>query len=458
MNGTLRLRFEWPGLTADELASVLGDRVGIAKSDEDLVWSLELGAEDQALELAVRQTEFPLTGGSDAIYLRDLADLRHLMMLGPNSGISMLLRADDADSVLAGLDARLSRFRERIARDKKVYVFAAHRNAVKCVQYCKKLGIDIIAFVDNDPVKQQKNFYGRDVLALADVPKDAVIINASGRYCLQINDQLRQEGYVWGIDLMEILFLYDLPFQAEAQFRAYVRELVINRPRILSFYLLLADEYSRTVLDALTLFRLSLDSSIVARQAAPYEQEFFAKDVLRFSANEVFVDGGAYDGDSFLRFTAMAPNFSKAYLFEPDSKICKIAAQTIGNDSRVAICNYGLWSSSKELRFSSTGDMDGAISEDGDIRVSVVSIDDFVADRVTHIKLDIEGAEEEALSGASRSISINRPKMAIALYHRATDLWCLPSQIEALGGSYNYSIRHYSHTIDDTIIYAWPQV
>lgn len=456
MNGTLRLRFEWPGLTADALACVLGDRVGISTSDDVLFWSLALGAEERVLELPVRQAEFPLTCSSDAICLRDLADLRHLVSLAPNGGICKLLRAPDAQSVLAGLDARLARFRDRLAREGKVYVFAAHRNAVKCVHYCQQLGIDLIAFVDNDPAKQGSQFYGRAVLPLAAVPKDAVIINASGRYCVQIDEQLRQQGYVWGIDLMELLFLYDLPFQAEGQFRAYVRELVLHRSRVVSLYMLLADEHSRAVLDALTLFRLSLDSSIAGQHAAPYVQEFFAEDVLRFSPNEVFVDGGAFDGDSFLRFAAMAPNFRKAYLFEPDGKICKRAEQKIGDDPRVSICNYGLWSSKKELRFSSTGGMDGAISEDGEICVPVVSVDDFVADNVTHIKLDVEGAEEEALRGASRTISTNRPKMAIALYHRAADLWHLPAQIEALGGRYNYSIRHYSHTVDDTIVYALP--
>ena len=456
MNGTLRLRFEWPGLTADVLARVLGNSVGISESDNGLFWSLALGAEDCALELPVRQVEFPLTCSSDAICLRDLADLRHLVTLVPNGGIRKLLCTPDAQSVLVGLDARLARFRDRLARKCEVYVFAANRNAAKCVHYCRQMGIDIVAFVDNDIAKQGREFYGRAILSLAAVPKDAVIINSSGRYCLQINEQLKLQGYLWGIDLMELLFLYDLPFQAEGQFRAYVRELVLHRSRVVSLYLLLADERSRTVLDGLTLFRLSLDSSMAGQHVEPYEQEFFAEDVLRFSPNEVFVDGGAFDGDSFLRFAAMAPNFRKAYLFEPDGKICKRAEQAIGHDPRVAICNYGLWSSNKELRFSSTGGMDGAINEDGEIRVPVVSVDDFVHDNVTHIKLDVEGAEEEALRGASRTISTNRPKMAIALYHRAADLWHLPAQIEALGGRYAYSIRHYSHTVDDTIVYALP--
>lgn len=456
MNGKLRLRFEWPGLTGDALEGILGDSGGISESYDGLYWTLALGAEDGTLEVPVRQAEFPLARGTDAIYLRELADVHHLVTLLPNGGIQNLLRAPDARTVLARLDARLARFRERLAREGRVYVFAAHRNAIKCVRYCQQLGIELVAFVDNDISKQGSEFYGRPVLPLGAVPRDAVMINASGRYCVQINEQLRQQGYAWGIDLMELLFLYDLPFQAEDRFRAYISELVEHRLSVVSLYMLLADERSRAVLDGLTLFRLNLDSSIAGRQASPYVQEFFAEDVLNFGTDEVFVDGGAFDGDSFLRFASMAPGFRKAYLFEPDSEICRRAEKTIGGDQRVAICNYGLWSSTRELRFSSTGGMDGAISEEGEIRVPVVSVDDFVSDTVTHIKLDVEGAEEEALRGASRTIGGSRPRMAIALYHRAADLWRLPAQIEALGGRYAYSIRHYSQTIDDTIVYALP--
>lgn len=456
MNGKLRLRIEWPGLTVDALAGVLGDSEGISESYDGLYWTLVLGAEDSVLEVPVRQAKLPLACGTDAIYLRELADLRHLVTLPPNGGMQNLLRAPNAHAVLAGLDARLARFRERLASEGRVYIFAAHRNAVKCVRYCQQLGIEIVAFVDNDTSKQGSEYYGHPVLPLAAVPRDAAMINASGRYCVQINDQLRQQGYAWGIDLMEFLFLYDLPFQAEGRFRAYVSELIEHRFGVVSLYMLLADERSRAVLDGLTLFRLNLDSSIAGQQASPYVQEFFAEDVLRFGPNEVFVDGGAFDGDSFLRFAAMAPGFRKAYLFEPDTEICRRAEKTVGGDQRVAICNYGLWSSTRELRFSSTGAMDGAISEEGEIRVPVVSVDDFVSDKVTHIKLDVEGAEEEALRGASCTIGSSRPRMAIALYHRAADLWRLPAQIEALGGRYAYSIRHYSQTIDDTIVYALP--
>lgn len=455
MNGQLRLRFEWPGLTKGDLVKVAHGR-GAIVDDSGLQWLLPLDGECGELEVVVRHTEYPLRAGSAALYVRNLDDLRHLGSLPAAGGIRRLLQAANAAQIAASIDARLARFRDRLTREKTAYVFAAHRNAAKCVRYCRDLGVEVAAFIDNDKSKQGRDYLGREILPLDAVPIDAVIINASGRYCVEINEQLRRSGYPWVIDLMELLFLYDLPFQAEGGFRRYVTDAVDNRLAIATLYLMLADDLSRAVLDGLALFRLTLDSAIAGKVASPYSQEFFAEDVLHFGSGEVFVDGGAFDGDSYLRFARLTPDFSKAYLFEPDAEICRRAEQQAAGDHRVAICNYGLWSTSGELRFSSTGGMDGAICEDGEIRVPVVAIDDFVRDDVTHIKLDVEGAEEQALLGGRRQIARSRPKMAVALYHRADDLWTLPALIETLGGRYQYSVRHYSQTVDDSILYARP--
>ena len=153
----------------------------------------------------------------------------------------------------------------------------------------------------------------------------------------------------------------------------------------------------------------------------------------------------------------MAGDFTRAYLFQPDAAIFKRITSTVGNDIRVVCCNAGLYSKTGELSFSSTGGMDGAISENGGESIQVVALDDFIDVPITHIKLDVEGAEEAALLGGQNHIRQDRPKLAIAAYHKAGDLWDIPTLIESLGGEYRFSIRHYSQTMDDSIIYALPQ-
>lgn len=456
MNKWLKVKFEWPSLTKDNLALVAKGYGTITDGESGLEWNLPLECQGGVTEVVVRQSLFPLKGDSGEIHVRNLHDLEHFAAIRPEGGLHRLLRATDATAITDSIDTRLGRFRNRLIQGKKVYIFAAHRNAAKCVHYCEGLGLEVVGFVDNDKLKQGRKYRGRQILPLEAVDLNATIINASGRYCVEINEQLQRSGYGWCIDLMELLFLYDLPFQAEGRFRKYVTDTLDSRLRIATLYLMLADDFSRTVLDGLLHFRLTLDSAIAGKIASPYREEFFAEDLLSFAAGEVFVDGGAFDGDSYQHFAQMAPEFARAYLFEPDAAISQRAEQRVAGDPRVSVCNFGLWSRTKELRFSSTGGMDGAICDDGDIRIKVVAIDEFIHDKVTHIKLDVEGAEEEALLGGRLQIGNSRPKMAVALYHRAADLWKIPALIETLGGQYQYSIRHYSQTVDDSIVYAFP--
>jgi FkbM family methyltransferase len=450
-----KLRIEIPDVTASDIFSLMEGKVTAINRDGYIECMLPWI--EGCSELVVRQTNFPLQLNDEAIYVRNLMDIKNVISVLPGGGIARLIRGFESGEILTNIENRLSKIRERLLKEKSVFVFAAHRNAAKCVHYCETLGLNIAGFIDNDTKKHGQKYFGKEILPLARVDKNAVIINASGRYCVEIEEQLDLAGYQTKMNLMEFLFLFDLPFQAQKDFRAYISEVAHNRLKIVSLYLMLEDKLSRDVMDNLVLYRLTLNSKTVGQIASPYDEEFFAKDLLVFSKNEVFVDGGAYDGDSFLRFSRMAAGFSRAYLFEPDEEICKKAEQAVGGDDRVMVCNTGLYSKTGELRFSSTGGMDGAISESGEERIKVVALDDFVDVPITHIKLDVEGAEEAALLGAKNHIHQDRPKMAIAAYHKAGDLWGIPALIESLGGEYRFTIRHYSQTIDDSIFYALPK-
>ena len=85
----------------------------------------------------------------------------------------------------------------------------------------------------------------------------------------------------------------------------------------------------------------------------------------------------------------------------------------------------------------------------------VVSIDDMVGDdKVTFIKMDIEGAEMEALEGAKQTIERNRPKLAISIYHKEEDLWEIPFYILSKYPWYKIYMRHYTLTTNETVLYA----
>ena len=74
---------------------------------------------------------------------------------------------------------------------------------------------------------------------------------------------------------------------------------------------------------------------------------------------------------------------------------------------------------------------------DSDKQIETTSIDDFVRRngiaRIDFIKMDIEGAELVALQGAAATIRTFKPKLAIAVYHRPTDITAIPAWIDEDG-------------------------
>lgn len=73
---------------------------------------------------------------------------------------------------------------------------------------------------------------------------------------------------------------------------------------------------------------------------------------------------------------------------------------------------------------------------------------------VTFIKMDVEGAEREALIGAERTIRKYAPKLAISVYHRPEDIWELPEIILRYNPDYQLFLRHYSLNSCETVLYA----
>ena len=180
--------------------------------------------------------------------------------------------------------------------------------------------------------------------------------------------------------------------------------------------------------------------------------QYFVEGIMQNDADEVFVDGGAYDGETVRKFAEFASNkFKKVYSFEMD----KVNFEKISEpeDDRIKFYNYGLWNENKSVSFIENK-AGSEIVEDGNASAQCIALDDFIDEKVTFIKMDIEGAEQNALEGAKNIILRDKPKLAICLYHKPEDLWKIPLYIHSLVPEYKIYIRHHSHTNEETVMYA----
>lgn len=238
-------------------------------------------------------------------------------------------------------------------------------------------------------------------------------------------------------------------------------EILKNIEKIEKVLRFLTDEYSKLVLLNILMYRLTLQSDYAIR-AYSAEPQYFISSFRGMNHDEVYVDCGAYNGDSFIQYCEYNIPPKSAYLFEPDTQICKVMDSTVNrysNQTNITIINKGVYKSTDELFFVTGKGMSNRLVEDStesSIKVKVVAIDDIIMEDVSIIKMDIEGSEQNAILGAKNQILRNYPKLAISIYHSVKDLWEIPILIQRLFPLYShFEIRHHTKYFYDTVLYVY---
>lgn len=193
------------------------------------------------------------------------------------------------------------------------------------------------------------------------------------------------------------------------------------------------------------------------------EKQYFEDGIIQFEENEVFIDAGCYDFDTSKIFISkmhgLGLKIKKIYAFEPDPVCfckCKNRADLVGfND--IELVQAGVWSSDSYISFEALGNDSSHIVQNGEVSSDLIrttTLDSYIKEKVSFIKMDVEGAELEALKGAKNIILRDKPKLAICLYHKEEDMWEIPYYIKTLVPEYKLYIRHYSNCETETVLYA----
>lgn len=173
--------------------------------------------------------------------------------------------------------------------------------------------------------------------------------------------------------------------------------------------------------------------------------------------HEVFIDGGCYDAANTAQFVRWAEGSRKTvYAFEPDGQNAEKCVHVLEEmkDLSYRLLHKGLWSGRTVLKFCSKANEASNFMQGGDLQIPVTSLDLEIDEKVTFIKLDVEGAEYEALKGAECIIRKYKPKLAISVYHKWEDIWELPKLILSYCPEYTFYLRHYSLSSEETVLYA----
>jgi FkbM family methyltransferase len=221
---------------------------------------------------------------------------------------------------------------------------------------------------------------------------------------------------------------------------------------------ILADDLSRDTLAGFFNQRISGDIRYLNDL---YINDQYFPDEIKFENNEVFIDCGAFDGDTIDTFIRkMEENDKKIaqiIAFEPDEE--NFNKLKVRNFENTMLFKKGVYDQKTTLSFSGTGNTRNAISDAGLFNIEVDTIEKTpppppIKFGGMFIKMDIEGAELAAIEGARNTIKTYKPKLAICVYHKNEDLITIPQKILSFVPEYKLYLRAHRPLTDEVVLYA----
>jgi FkbM family methyltransferase len=236
--------------------------------------------------------------------------------------------------------------------------------------------------------------------------------------------------------------------------------LLVQRDSVRQTYSLLEDGRSREEFVAQVRWRLLLDFDRLPDRVK--DPVYFPPDLYELNDAEVFVDCGAYEGDTIESLLSLT-SFGRGtvFAFEPDpltfARLEQYHAKLKqGARSRIHISRKAVGQRAGSISFAMTGTPASAVGS-GDTVVECVPLDDALKGvHPTIIKMDIEGSEIDALNGAADIIRAHRPILAISAYHTQNHFWEIPQLIKQLCSDYHIFLRPHLLEVWELVCYAVP--
>ena len=225
-------------------------------------------------------------------------------------------------------------------------------------------------------------------------------------------------------------------------------------------YEILGDQKSRLELAGQIDWRYWMNYESLPAALDPVET-YFPFELIAPLEDEVFVDCGSFQGDTLPSFTShWNSGFRHIFALEPDPRNragLEARVGSLGLAERATIIPYAVGERNERVLFAATGTVTSQIQENGSVSVECRRLDGIDWPLTpTYIKMDIEGAEPEAIEGASALLRRHQPILAACTYHRSEHLWQIPNLIYSIAPEYKLFLRRYAEECWEEVCYAIP--
>jgi FkbM family methyltransferase len=215
----------------------------------------------------------------------------------------------------------------------------------------------------------------------------------------------------------------------------------------------LSDQNSRKVFYDILRFRLTTDPVFLQDYRYRPSEQYF-EDFLTLPSQPIFVDAGAFDGETSIEFARRYPKYAQIYAFEPSDANADIMEKRVSSLRRIRLYRYGLSDVGGFVRFAAQQGSASKASEFASSVAPMIPLDDMRIPDVSLIKMDLEGGELKALLGAQNTIQRCKPCLAIAAYHEPEDFAELHKTISSMLPTSRFYLRHYTSGWAETVLYC----
>lgn len=327
---------------------------------------------------------------------------------------------------------------------KPIVLYGMGNGADKIIDWCEANNVKVAGIFATDEFVRYQSFRGLTVQKYSDIiekfGEDILIVIAFASERPEVLARFKELT-----QLHETLAPH-LPLFAEAKEEqvslAWLQKYAVQLQQA---YAQLADEQSKKVFSAVLNYKLSGKISYLF--ACDTERHQDLKEIFDWTLASSYLDLGAYNGDTVQEYLALAMQPEQIIAVEPDRRNCrKLRATAESLQQSWEIHECGIWDKVGELAFSDSGGRQSSFCSTHKNTVAVNTIDNIVQNReIGYIKMDVEGAEKQALAGGTITIQSSKPQMFIAAYHYDNDLWQLPLIIKELVSEYKIYLRKHPY-------------
>lgn len=326
---------------------------------------------------------------------------------------------------------------------KPILIYGMGDGANKIFNIMMAKGIGIEGIFASDEFVRGQSFLGHRVMTYDEAVskyEDFVIVLAFGTSIPELMDKLNN------MYNRHEFFAPDVPlFGGDLFDDEYISE---NQNKIEESYELMYDGQSKFTFESIIKYKYSGDIKYLF-ECETARQEVF-ENIFKFNEEETYMDLGAYDGDTVEEFVDIVNGvYKKIIAVEPAEKNFEKLQSNIeqyGQGEKIQCLNIGIYDRQGTANFSGKSGRNAAILDDGKRLLNINSIDNIAGEqKITYIKMDIEGAERAGILGGVNVIKKHQPKLAVSAYHRTDDIFDIPLLINSINKDYKIFLRHHPY-------------